>query len=163
MENETSVESLEESVFKSLNHQKRRDILRLLGERGGATFTEIKNDAGLEDSPSLSYHLSTMKELVEQKGGKYYLTEIGLDSYNLICKASSYSASSSLLTTLRKELVLVVIANAVLWAAALFAVREFEGTLNRLTIFSLSALWLVSNSVLYSIVMRTRKRSAFGK
>jgi DNA-binding transcriptional ArsR family regulator len=35
--------SLEESVFKTLNNQKRRDILRFIDERGQATFTEIKN------------------------------------------------------------------------------------------------------------------------
>jgi len=45
-------ESLEESIFKTLNHQKRRDILRFIGEWKEATFPEIKNSIGIEDSPS---------------------------------------------------------------------------------------------------------------
>lgn len=59
--------SLEESVFKTLSRQKRRDILRFIGERGQATFNEIKNSVGFGDSPSLSCHLNTLTPLVIQK------------------------------------------------------------------------------------------------
>ncbi|MDI6847924.1 MAG: hypothetical protein QMD13_01075 [Candidatus Bathyarchaeia archaeon] len=34
-------ESLEQEVFKALDHQKRRDILRYVGEKKATTFTEI--------------------------------------------------------------------------------------------------------------------------
>ncbi|MCK4433038.1 MAG: helix-turn-helix transcriptional regulator, partial [Methanomicrobia archaeon] len=34
-------ESLEQEVFKALDHQTRRDILRYIGEKKGITFTEI--------------------------------------------------------------------------------------------------------------------------
>ncbi len=40
-------ESFEESIFKTLSHQKRLDILRFIGERREATFTEIKNSFGI--------------------------------------------------------------------------------------------------------------------
>jgi DNA-binding transcriptional ArsR family regulator len=62
--------SLEESIFKTLSHQKRRDILRIIGERGEATFTEIKNSVRIEDSPTLSYHLKELGHLVFLKKGK---------------------------------------------------------------------------------------------
>jgi hypothetical protein len=45
-------ESLEESIFKTLSNQKRRDILRFIGEHKQATFTEIKKAVEIEDSSS---------------------------------------------------------------------------------------------------------------
>jgi hypothetical protein len=33
MDKETASETLEESIFKTLNHQKRRDILQVIGEK----------------------------------------------------------------------------------------------------------------------------------
>lgn len=52
--------NLEESVFKTLSHQKRRDISRFIGERREVAFTEIMNSVEVEDSPSLSYHLNAL-------------------------------------------------------------------------------------------------------
>ena len=84
MSKEEQEESLEETVFKTLSNQKRRDILRFIGERKEATFTEIKNSIKIEDTPSLSYHLTTLDCLIVQKSGKYSLSELGQDAYNLI-------------------------------------------------------------------------------
>jgi len=39
---EVETESLEKSIFKTLGNQKRRDILRFVGEKKQVTFTEIK-------------------------------------------------------------------------------------------------------------------------
>jgi DNA-binding transcriptional ArsR family regulator len=118
--NKTEEESLEESIFKTLSHQKRRDILRVIGERREATFTEIKNSVGIDDSPTVSYHLNALGYLVVQKEGKYRLSELGHDAYNLLCKTTTYAASTSLISSLRKEIPTVIIANAVIWAAAIF-------------------------------------------
>jgi predicted transcriptional regulator len=60
-------ENLEETVFKTLSNQKRRDILLFIGERKEATFTEIKNSVEIEDTPSLSYHLTALDCLIVQK------------------------------------------------------------------------------------------------
>jgi len=158
MDKENATETLEESIFKTLNHQKRRDILRVIGEKKNATFTEIKTAIETEDSPSLSYHLNALASLTVQKEGKYCLSELGQDAYNLICKATTYSASNSLLTNVRKILPAVIIANAILWAAALFVVRQLEGHLNQFTVFSIAALWLISNGILYSLLTTIRER-----
>ena len=150
-------ESLEESIFKTLSHQKRRDILRFIGERTEATFTEIKNSVGIEDSPSLSYHLNALDHLLVQKAGKYKLSELGHDAYNLMCKTTSYAVSTSIISSLRKEIPAVIIANAILWAAAIFSVSQFEGRLQPLSIYSFAALWFISNVILYSILTKVRK------
>ena len=83
--------NLEEEVFKALDHQMRRDILRYVGETKSASFTEIMNNVKIPDSPTLSYHLKTLNPFVEQKEGKYGLTVIGRDAYNLLLKTSSYN------------------------------------------------------------------------
>ncbi len=36
---EEEIRSLEEEVFKALDHQKRRDVLRYVGERRSGAFT----------------------------------------------------------------------------------------------------------------------------
>jgi len=157
MDKEAQNESLEESIFKTLSHQKRRDILRVVGERREATFTEIKNSAEIGDSASLSYHLNALDSLIVQKDGRYRLSELGQDAYNLICKTTTSTASSFALSALRKEIPAVIIANAILWAAAIFSVSQFEGRLHPATIFSFAALWFISNIILYSILTRIRK------
>lgn len=154
---EAESESLEESIFKTLSHQKRRDILRVIGEKREMTFTEIKNQVGIEDSPTLSYHLNALGQLIAQKEGKYRLSELGNDTYNLMCKIATYSVSASILSSLRKELPAVIIANAILWAAALFAVLAFEGRPHFITTATFAALWFISNIILYTITQRIGK------
>ena len=148
-------ESLEESIFKTLNHQKRRDILRFIGERKEAAFTEIKNSIGIEDSPSLSYHLNALDHLAVQKEGRYKLSELGHTAYNLMCKTATYTASTSIISSLRKEIPAIIIANAILWAVAIFF--QFEGRLHQMTTYSFAVLWFISNIILYSKLKRIRK------
>ena len=62
---DAQMENLEEEVFRALDHQKRRDILRFVGE--GTTFTEVLNSTGIPDSPSLSYHLRSPAPFMEQR------------------------------------------------------------------------------------------------
>lgn len=151
-------ETLEESIFKTLSHQKRRDILRLIGEATEVTFTEIKNAAEIPDTPTLSYHLNALDGLVIQKQGKYRLSELGRDAYGLICKTQVASSSNSIISLLRKEIALVIVANAILWAVAILMASEFEGRLQQGTVFSLAALWFISNIILYAILKSARKQ-----
>lgn len=150
-------DSLEESIFKTLSHQKRRDILRVIGESKEVTFTEIKKSIGPEDSSSLSYHLNALDHLIMQKEGKYRLSELGQDAYSLMCKTTTYAASKSTISFLRREIPAVIIANAILWATAIFSVSQFEGRLHQITIFSFAALWFISNIILYSVSAKVRK------
>ncbi len=150
--------SLEESIFKSLSNQKRRDILRVIGEKQEVTFTEIKNQVNVEDSPTLSYHLNELKQLLEQKNGKYRLSDLGQETYYLMNKINAYSMSASILSSFRKQLSAVIIANAILWAAALFAVTTFEGRPRLITTATFAALWFISNIILYSMSQKTKRQ-----
>lgn len=155
---EAGDESLEESIFKTLSNQRRRDILRVIGEKKEMTFTEIKNQVEIEDSPTLSYHLNALGQLLSQKEGKYRLSELGNDTYNLMCKIATYSTTASVLSSLRKVLPAVVIVNSFLWAGALLTVFTFEGRPHLITIATIAVLWFISDTVLYTISQRVKTK-----
>src|SRR4030042_6639198 len=67
----------EAEIFKSLAHEMRRNVIKALGKKNQSSFTDIKTEIGNIDSPTLSYHLKSLKPLIEQKSGQYILTEIG--------------------------------------------------------------------------------------
>ena len=75
----------EDEIFKSLGHQVRRDIVKTLGENP-LTFTQIKHNLDPIDSPTLSYHLKSLKPLLIQKENKYGLSQIGEAAFNLMSK-----------------------------------------------------------------------------
>ena len=150
-------ENLEQKVFKALDHQVRRDILRYIGEKKETAFTEIMNATKVSDTPTLSYHLRSLSPFIEQKDGKYNLTHIGKDAYSLLCKTTTYTVPTYLIVSLRKEISAVIIANAILWAAAIWAVRIFEGRPQQETLSSFAVLWFISNMILYFLSKRIQK------
>ena len=155
MSTETENESLEESIFKTLGNQKRRDILRIVGENKQTTFTEIKKAAEIEDSSSVSYHLSSLKPLIAQKEDKYSLSELGQEAYNLIVKTSVYTSTSITLSYLRKQLTLLILANSIIWFAAIISTNLIAVQLSLNATFALIALWAISNGLLYTTSKRT--------
>ncbi len=114
---EEGVESLEEEVFKALDHQTRRDILRYVGERKEATFTEIMDKLRVPDSPSLSYHLRILAPFMEQRDGRYGLTYIGKSAYALLLRTSDYNR----VAMLQKKKTGAIIGHTVLWISAISA------------------------------------------
>lgn len=152
MDKEEENESLEETIFKTLSNQKRRDILRFVGEHKQATFTEIKKSAEIEDSSSVSYHLNSLQNLIIQKNEKYSLSDLGQEAYNLIVKTNVYASTNIIVGVLRRQLTLLVIANAVLWMSALLALRLFEGNISQMTTFAFAAILLISNGLIYAIL-----------
>lgn len=123
MENDAeALEDLEDAVFKALDHQKRRDILRYIGETQSVTFTELKNKVDFPDSPSLSYHLKTLEPFLEQRDGKYGLSYLGKSAYALLLKTASYSRTA--LHYSKKNS--TIIGHVVLWLAALAAAIVLE-------------------------------------
>lgn len=60
--------NFEQDVFKALENQKRRNILRIVGERKGIGFTEVLNASKITDSPTLSYHLRELAPFIRQEG-----------------------------------------------------------------------------------------------
>jgi DNA-binding transcriptional ArsR family regulator len=159
MDKEKENESLEESIFKTLSNQKRRDILRFIGERKQATFTEIKRSVEIEDSSSVSYHLNSLQNLICQQNEKYSLSDLGQQAYNLIVKTNANASTNIVVGILRRQLLLLIIANAVLWAIAIFATKQFEGSLSHDTTFAFLALWLTSNALIYTILRGTNRKN----
>jgi DNA-binding transcriptional ArsR family regulator len=157
LDTEIQKESLEESIFKTLSNQKRRDILRFIGENKQATFTQIKKATQIEDSSSVSYHLTNLQPLVTQHNEKYRLSELGQEAYNLIVKTNAYTQTNIVVGILRRQLSLLIIANAILWAIAIFATRQFESALSQNTTLTFVALWLTSNALIYTILRGTSK------
>jgi len=110
-------ESLEEEVFKALDHQKRRDILRYVGEKKATTFTEILNAAKMPDSPTLSYHLRSLAPFIRQENGKYSLTPIGKDAFSLLLRTTTYDK----IALLQRNKYEVTLGNTLIWSAAIAA------------------------------------------
>ena len=152
-------ESLEEKVFKSLSNERRRELIRYLGERRSARFNEMKRDLGFDDGASLTYHLSSLEPLLTQVEGGYRLSPAGRDAYGLMRKISSVSESTKALASVRREITAMIVVNAILWAAAILSVRLNEGNLKGMTLYSFSTLWFVSNIALYSIAKRMGGRT----
>jgi hypothetical protein len=116
-ENAEKLQDLEQQVFEVLESQKRRDILRIVGENKGIAYTKILNASKISDSPTLSYHLKSLAPFIEQKEGKYRLTAIGKDAYNLLLKTHAYDK----LALMQKNKYGVTIGNTVLWLGAIAA------------------------------------------
>jgi DNA-binding transcriptional ArsR family regulator len=67
-----------DEIFAALKHPVRRQILLFLEERGEASFTQIQNAVGIDDTGLMSYHLKELVPLVKQsERGKYSLSEVG--------------------------------------------------------------------------------------
>ena len=117
------LQDLEQQVFEALESQKRRDILRIVGENKGIAYTKILNASKISDSPTLSYHLKSLAPFIQQKEGKYRLTAIGKDAYNLLLKTHAYDK----LALLQKNKSGVILGNTVLWLGAI-AAAAYLGT-----------------------------------
>jgi hypothetical protein len=137
---------LEEEVFKTLDNQKRRDILRYIGEKNGASFTDILKSTGVPDSPSLSYHMRALSPFMKQENSKYSLSPIGKDAYDLLLKTTSYNK----LELLRRRKYEVTLGNTVLWISAI-AANVYLGADAFLYSLTLPILAAVSLSVTYAL------------
>ena len=143
--------SLEEEVFKALDHQKRRDILRNIGEKEGVTFTEIMNAGKIPDSPTLSYHLRSLAPFVEQKHGGYRLTPMGKDAYSLLLRSTTYDK----LAIFQKKRFEATFANLVLWAAAIASAAYLEVSAE-FTLIVMPPLAFVATMITYQLFDEVR-------
>jgi len=103
-ESKEETESLEEEVFKALDHQKRRDILRFVGERRGVTFTEMLNATKT------------------QRDSQYSLTSIGKAAYGLLLKTADYRSFA----LLHRRKTGAIIGHVFLWICAIAAALVLE-------------------------------------
>jgi DNA-binding transcriptional ArsR family regulator len=139
-------ENLEQDVFKALENQKRRDILRLIGEKKGISFTEVLNASKIPDSPTLSYHLRELAPFIEQKEGKYQLTPIGKDAYSLLLKTAAYGK----VVLFQKKRYGATFGNLLLWIIAVAAAVYLEAD-TTLTFIILPFLAFLATGTTYQL------------
>ncbi len=81
---DSSSEKELDEIYKALSNATRREILKLIGEKGKISYLELSKELGLE-AGSVYWHLNKMKKLVKQDENKaYFLSDLGLKALNLI-------------------------------------------------------------------------------
>jgi len=139
---EAELMSFEDEVFKALDHQMRRDILRFIGEGRRPTFTDIMNAARIPESPNLSYHLRILNPFLEQSGGIYGLSRIGKAAYTLLLRTTAYNE----MALLHRKKYGAIIGHIVLWASAIAAalVMSVDTFLSAIILPSLAGVSLMT-------------------
>ena len=73
-----------DAIYTALSHPLRRRILRIIGEKGYATFTDFIQTLNVEVG-TLYYHLNLMKPLLRQDEAKrYLLSDLGNLAYQIM-------------------------------------------------------------------------------
>lgn len=70
-------------IFEAISNETRRKAIKILKEKGKASFSDLMNELGL-DSPSLAFHLRKLGDLIEKVNDEYVLTEEGIRAYKII-------------------------------------------------------------------------------
>lgn len=83
---EYSSPDTEESFYYALNHEIRRNIIRLIGENGKGSFTQFKRSLEVSTG-TLYHHLDVLKSLVIQdEKKKYILSTLGKHAYDFLIR-----------------------------------------------------------------------------
>jgi DNA-binding transcriptional ArsR family regulator len=92
-----------DKIFALLKHPVRRQILLVLERKSEASFTDLQNAVGIDDTGLMSYHLKELAPLVEQsERGKYRLSEMGQAGVELFRRVEREKRGSS--TMVRREI-----------------------------------------------------------
>ena len=144
---EQEISNLEEEVFKALDHQIRRNVLRYIGQAKEPTFTEILNTVNIPDSPTLSYHLKTLSPFVIQQKGRYILSPVGKAAYSLLLKTTMYNKQALYM----KKKTGVIIGHIALWICAIAAglVMGVDSFMTTIILPSLAAVSLMTIEKLF--------------
>ena len=144
----------EDEIFKSLSHQVRRDIIKFLGEIP-LSFTEIKDNLGPVDSPTLSYHLKSLQPLLRQKTNKYELSEIGEAAFNLLSKTDE----SVRISRYKRKFLHAYYATVICWiSAATIIPFIIAADIGFFTTIFINSLITIISSINYVIIWTLRKK-----
>jgi len=144
---EQEISNLEDEVFKALDHQIRRNVLRYIGEAKEPTFTEILNTVKIPDSPTLSYHLKALSPFVIQQRGRYILSPVGKAAYSLLLKTTMYNKQALFM----KKKTGAKVGHIVLWISAIAAglVMRVDSFMTGIILPSLAAVSLMTIEKLF--------------
>jgi DNA-binding transcriptional ArsR family regulator len=144
----------EDEIFKSLNHQVRRDIIKFVGEQP-LSFTAIKNKLESIDSPTLSYHLKSLELSLRQKDNKYELSEIGEAAFNLLSKTDE----SVRISRYKRRFLYAYYVNVICWLSASTIIPFIIGAdLGFWTITYVNIVITIISTINYIIVWTLRKK-----
>lgn len=144
----------EDEIFKSLNHQVRRDIVKFLGENP-LSFTEIKNNIVAIDSPTLSYHIKSLQPLLKQKANQYELSEIGEAAFNLLSKIDE----SVRISRYKRRFLYAYYVNVICWLSAMTIIPFIvSANLGFWTITVINIVITIISTINYIIVWTLRKK-----
>jgi DNA-binding transcriptional ArsR family regulator len=140
-----------DEIFAALKHPVRRQILLFLEERGEASFTQVQDAVGIEDTGLMSYHLKELAPLVEQsERGKYSLSEVGQAGVELFQRVERerHRSSVAVRTEIDKYLSETIVKSVVLLGILAFTF-SVPATVDILVSVQsihedLSAFWLAS-------------------
>ncbi|MFW9773404.1 MAG: winged helix-turn-helix domain-containing protein [Promethearchaeota archaeon] len=127
--------SKEDEIFKILTHDTRRSIIKVLGNKD-LTFSEIKRGLEPIDSPTLSYHLKSMKQFIIQKNTKYSFSDIGRAALLLLTKTDQ----SIKMSRYRRNFVYAYVITLLCWIAA--------------EILTPLAFWFISPKTLSNLIIQ---------
>ena len=145
----------EDEIFKTLSHQIRRNIIKYIGNKGSVTFSEIRNQIGTIDSPSLSYHLKSLQPLLMQGENKYKLSSIGDAAFNLLRKTDQ----SIKISRYRKHFLYAYIITVACWISASTIIPIIIGSnVSVWTIISVQIAITIISTINYIIIWQLRKR-----
>jgi DNA-binding transcriptional ArsR family regulator len=82
-------------IFEAIANETRRKIIKILGEKGKAGFSDLMNELGL-DSPSLAFHIRKLGNLITKVNDEYTLTEEGKKAYKIIMEVEGRKGESVL-------------------------------------------------------------------
>ena len=144
----------EDDIFKSLGHDVRRDIIKILGENP-LSFTEIINNLKTIDSPTLSYHLKSLQPLLQQKTNKYELSEIGEAAFNLLSKTDE----SVRISRYKRKFLYAYYATVICWiSAATIIPFIIAADIGFFTTIFINSLITIISSINYVIIWTLRKK-----
>ncbi|ABM80557.1 winged helix-turn-helix domain-containing protein [Hyperthermus butylicus] len=74
-----------DTILQALSHPTRRCIVRVLGEKEEASYAELMQECGVNDSGTFAFHLRRLQGIVEKMGeGSYRLTGLGRRAYEVL-------------------------------------------------------------------------------
>lgn len=93
-----------DAIFNVLSHRIRRSIIESIAEKGPRSFTQLMEDAGVEDTGTLTFHLRKMAGFIRKnERGDYELTELGLKAYSVLKTLKSGGHEVKLETVAARE------------------------------------------------------------
>lgn len=145
----------EDAIFKSLTHQVRRDIVKILGEKP-LRFSNLQKKIKSVESPVLSYHLKNMQPLLVQKENSYTLSEIGFAALNLLSKTDQ----SVRISSYKRKFLFAYYITVICWIVAMTIIPFIIGSnFDRNAVIMIVQVVLTAISTInYIIVWNLRKR-----